>query len=301
MPSLPFRSGIPLFGCMPHHSSVSAKIPAAAVRSSGPGRSVGRRASAPPCMEANTVERWRIVGTAVCRAVLVAMLVTMTNVAAMAQPAPSVAPLQHHAINDPIAGFIAEASRRFGVPAAWIRVVMRAESAGDARAVSSAGAMGLMQIMPNTWAELRARYGLGADPFDARDNIHAGTAYLRELHDRYGAPGFLAAYHAGPGRYDDYLANSRPLPVETDAYLSEVIPAIDGVSPDDRLVATDPLAWTQAPLFVAGGQGGSAGEPASGQRPIDRTSSEGSTNSMSVLASRSDGLFVQRASRSRKP
>jgi hypothetical protein len=301
MPSLPFRSGIPLFGRMLHHSSVSAEIPAAAVRSSGLGRSVGRRVSAPPCMEASTVERWRIVGTAVCRTALVTMLVTMTNVAAMAQAATSVAPLQHHAINDPIADFIAEASRRFGVPAAWIRVVMRAESAGDARAVSSAGAMGLMQIMPNTWAELRARYGLGADPFDARDNIHAGAAYLRELHDRYGAPGFLAAYHAGPGRYDDHLANGRPLPVETDAYLAEVIPAIDAGSPDDRLVATDPLAWTQAPLFVARGRGGSAGEPASGQRPIDRTSSEGSSNSMAVLASRSDGLFVQRASRSRQP
>lgn len=301
MPSPPFQSGIPLFGCMPHHSSVSAEIPAAAVRSSGPGRSVGRRAGVPPWKEASTVERWRTVGTAACRAVLVATLVTMTNVAAMAQTAPSVALLQHHAINDSIAGFIAEGSRRFGMPAAWIRAVMRAESAGDARAVSSAGAMGLMQIMPNTWGELRARYGLGADPFDARDNIHAGAAYLRELHDRYGAPGFLAAYHAGPGRYDEYLANGRPLPVETDAYLAEVILAIDGVSRDDRLVATDPLAWTQAPLFVARGRGGSAGELASGQRPIDRTSSEGSTNSMSMLASRSVGLFVQRASRSRKP
>ena len=46
--------------------------------------------------------------------------------------------------------------------------------------------MGLMQIMPKTWAELRARYGLGADPFDPRDNILAGAAYIRELHDRYG-------------------------------------------------------------------------------------------------------------------
>ena len=57
-----------------------------------------------------------------------------------------------------------------------------------------------MQIMPATWGQLRARYGLGPDPFDVRDNIMAGAAYLRELHDRYGSPGFLAAYNAGPGR-----------------------------------------------------------------------------------------------------
>ena len=72
--------------------------------------------------------------------------------------------------------------------------------------------MGLMQIMPRTWAELRARYGLGADPYDPHDNILAGAAYIRELHDRYGAPGFLAAYNAGPGRYERHLATGRPLP-----------------------------------------------------------------------------------------
>ena len=75
---------------------------------------------------------------------------------------------------------------------------MQAESGGDARALSPKGAMGLMQIMPGTWAELRLRYGLGADPYDPHDNITAGAAYLREMHDRYGEPGFLAAYNAGP-------------------------------------------------------------------------------------------------------
>src|SRR5688572_12183654 len=99
---------------------------------------------------------------------------------------------------DPNAAFIAEAARRFGVPEHWIRAVMRVESAGDVRAISSAGAMGLMQIMPATWAELRARYGLGSNPYDPRDNIMAGAAYLREMYDRYGSPGFLAAYNAGP-------------------------------------------------------------------------------------------------------
>jgi soluble lytic murein transglycosylase-like protein len=75
--------------------------------------------------------------------------------------------------------------------------------------------MGLMQIMPETWATLRLRYGLGADPFDPHDNILAGAAYLRELHDRYGSPGFLAAYNAGPARYEDHLATGQPLPAET--------------------------------------------------------------------------------------
>ncbi len=51
---------------------------------------------------------------------------------------------------DPYGDYIAEASRRFGVPIAWIRAVMRAESAGDPRAISPKGAMGLMQIMPAT-------------------------------------------------------------------------------------------------------------------------------------------------------
>src|SRR3546814_17844195 len=94
---------------------------------------------------------------------------------------------------------------------------MRVESRGDVRAVSPKGAMGLMQLMPDTWASLRVRLGLGANPYDPRDNILAGAAYLREMHDRYGSPGFLAAYNAGPGRYEEALAG-RPLPAETRAY-----------------------------------------------------------------------------------
>src|SRR5208282_6593117 len=88
----------------------------------------------------------------------------------------------------PFNAFVTEASQRFGVPAAWIRAVMRAESFGAVHAISPKGAMGLMQIMPATWAGLRQRYRLGPDPYDAHDNIIAGAAYLSELHDRYGAP-----------------------------------------------------------------------------------------------------------------
>jgi soluble lytic murein transglycosylase-like protein len=101
-------------------------------------------------------------------------------------------------IRPPFSAFVTEASRRFSVPEHWIRAVMQVESNAKQRARSSKGAMGLMQIMPKTWTELHARYGLGADPYDPRDNILAGAAYIRELYDRYGVPGFLAAYNAGP-------------------------------------------------------------------------------------------------------
>lgn len=148
--------------------------------------------------------------------------------------------------------FVAQAAARFRIPERWIRVVMQAESAGNRRAVSRAGAMGLMQIMPATWAELRARHGLDDDPFDPRDNILAGAAYIRAMYDRFGAPGFLAAYNAGPGRYAQHLATGRPLPRETRAYLRSLAPLIDAslVSPpqgDGRPNVSD---WREAPLFV---------------------------------------------------
>ena len=56
------------------------------------------------------------------------------------------------------------------------------------------------------------RYGLGDDPYDPHNNILAGAAYIQEMYDRYGAPGFLAAYNAGPQRVDDYLAGASDLP-----------------------------------------------------------------------------------------
>ncbi len=120
-----------------------------------------------------------------------------------------------------------EASQRFGVPLDWIERVMRAESGGrtqrNGRPITSrAGAMGLMQIMPGTWTELRARLGLGADPHDPRNNILAGTFYLRLMYDRFGHPGLFGAYNAGPARYAASLAGGRPLPEETRAYLAQL-------------------------------------------------------------------------------
>lgn len=122
---------------------------------------------------------------------------------------------------------IAEASARFGVPVAWIERVMRAESGGHTmlggRPIRShAGAMGLMQLMPATWAAMRAAHGLGGNPHDPHDNILAGTAYLRAMYDRFGYPGLFAAYNAGPRRYAAHLATGRALPTETRAYLAQV-------------------------------------------------------------------------------
>ncbi len=121
---------------------------------------------------------------------------------------------------------IAAAAERFALPASWIRAVIDHESRGIPIATSPAGAMGLMQIMPSTWAALRSRYRLGDDPYQPRDNIAAGAAYMRELFDRYGAPGFLAAYSAGPERLDDYLLRGRPLPAETQLYVTSLTPTI---------------------------------------------------------------------------
>ena len=126
---------------------------------------------------------------------------------------------------------IDEAAYRFGIPAEWVRGVMSQESAGRTHQngypiVSSAGAMGLMQVMPATFAELRARYGLGPDPHDPRTNIMAGAAYLREMYDRYGPRYFLAGYNAGPARVDDHLRTGRALPYETRAYTASLMPAL---------------------------------------------------------------------------
>lgn len=122
---------------------------------------------------------------------------------------------------------IAEASRRFGVPQAWIAAVMKAESRGNTHLngrpiTSHAGAMGLMQLMPGTWAAMRRQHGLGDDPHDPRDNIMAGTAYLRAMHDRFGYPGLFAAYNAGPARYAEHLRTAKPLPAETRGYIQQL-------------------------------------------------------------------------------
>lgn len=141
--------------------------------------------------------------------------------------------------SDPLAPWvphIREASERFDVPEKWIRAVMLRESGGrsvvNGRVItSSAGAIGLMQVMPGTYALMRDQYGLGRDPSDPHDNIMAGTAYLRQMYDLFGAPGFLAAYNCGPACYASHLAGKQRLPRETKLYLAALTPVLRGVGP----------------------------------------------------------------------
>lgn len=189
-------------------------------------------------------------------------LAALPAVPAAAREQPVAAPAAH-----PYAPHVSEASQRFAIPEAWIWRVMHVESRGRSRAVSHAGAMGLMQIMPATWAMLTARYGLGSDPFDTRANIHAGAAYLRMMWDRYGNVSLmLAAYNAGPGRADAYAAGRRPLPAETVAYVAAIAPAIGAsgvasLAPAPTLTAP---SWRSASLFAERPVDDGAAQPGAG-------------------------------------
>ena len=156
---------------------------------------------------------------------------------------------------------VAKASRRFGVPVTWINAVMRVESGGRTMLsekmpmVSEKGAVGIMQVMPKTYAEMQTQHRLGPEPFDPNDNIQAGTAYLRWLKSKYAYPAIFAAYNAGPLRVDNLLAQGTPLPDDTRAYIDRIdgilngsggrdgttINAVKLTRPDGSLVLIDPL------------------------------------------------------------
>jgi soluble lytic murein transglycosylase-like protein len=143
-------------------------------------------------------------------------------------------------------GFIAAASTRFAVPATWIRAVMQVESGGDARATSPRGAMGLMQLMPGTLVWLSVRYGLGLDPFDASENILAGTAYLKEMHDRFGSAGFLVL--RGTNSTSQQVNHFRPKlsRLHRGGHAIARRRADEHAAVDGRRA----LPWREAPLFV---------------------------------------------------
>ena len=234
-------------------------------------------------------------------ALLLLVSVTAIGMPAAAHAQPASPAMQ--AVSDPYVGLIAEAARRFGIPAAWIRAIMRVESRGDHRAVSPKGAMGLMQLMPETWAALRARYGLGRDAFDPRDNILAGAAFLREMYDRYGSPGFLAAYNAGPGRYEDYRDRRRPLPPETIAYVAALVPFVGGDAIDGPVLAatSDPSSWTQAPLFIMRSASAEPVDHASNKQPSSKAPGVVAVRDLSAIAPQSNGLFVAVSAAGSKP
>lgn len=122
---------------------------------------------------------------------------------------------------------VAAASKRFDLPADLISAVIGVESGGDAKAVSNKGAQGVMQIMPATWHEVEGWFAaagtpLGTDAFEPKDNILAGTAYLKAQIDRFGLTNGIAAYNAGPKRVDAWISSGTALPTETKSYVAKV-------------------------------------------------------------------------------
>ena len=291
---------IPLFDRTQHHSSVRTNFATAVARSGGPGRPRGRRKCALPWTAVSTMAGFRLLrGAAYLSGVLLTVVLPFEALAGVESTVPGSHSSRASRVES-IATFVAEASRRFSIPAHWIRAIMQLESGGDERAISPKGALGLMQIMPRTWVELSVRYGLGIDPFDPRDNIMAGAAYLQEMHDRFGSPGFLAAYNAGPERYEHHLATGRPLPAETQAYVAALAPVSDPELRDGGTSIGSPVVpWRQSPLFV--------GRPES--LPVDRGSAPAlllkspsdvlSSASPSVLKPHAEGLFLSRSNQLR--
>ena len=171
------------------------------------------------------------------------------------QSSQSFAPTQYYPPpgppDDPWGPYINEAAARYNIPAQWIRAVMAQESGGEEQAVSPVGAMGLMQIMPDTYQQLSTENGLGADPFNPHDNILAGAAYISQMYATYGSPGFLAAYNAGPEALDSYLAGTSQLPAETVTYLADVTPNLGTDRP-----LSGPLA-----NYALASAAGTAGQP----------------------------------------
>lgn len=234
--------------------------------------------------------------TAVIAMIFVSQTLFCTPIA-YAEPAPHAAKsAAAHAI-DRFAPLIAEASQRFNVPAQWIFAVLHVESWGDVRAWSPMGAMGLMQIMPGTYVALRIRYGLGANPYDPRDNILAGAAYLNEMRERYGVPGFLAAYNAGPRRYEEHLQSGRPLPAETERYVAMLAPVIEAAEvADKKFVVANLDRWLRSLLFAVRPDSKLVVGQSSLAAPATSKPTAHSVVDLTSLVPRQGDLFVRRIS-----
>jgi len=124
-----------------------------------------------------------------------------------------------------IAPVIAAAATAQQLKPSLLRAVMRQESAFRPCAVSPKGAMGLMQLMPETVEQLHV-----ADPFDPAENAHAGAKYLKQLLDRFHGDLklALAAYNAGPARVED---NAVPAPPETQTYVQQILNELEKSDP----------------------------------------------------------------------
>ncbi len=300
--AISLRSVIPLFAKKPSHPFVPLDDRSAGARSGGQGRSkIG--ALRAPLTAASTLAGWCRSGESAPARLVIILLAGLLSgstipVIALAQPLPVVQPSSR----DPYGDHIAEAAQRFELPSAWIRAVMHVESDGDPRALSPKGAIGLMQIMPETWAALRVRYRLNDDPYDPHDNIVAGAAYIRELFDRYGSPEWIAAYNAGPGRYEEAL-KGRPLPPETRAYVAALAPIISGSETTGAVMiaSADPLSWTRAPLFIGQPLSKTTVPPVQSDEHKDDISQAITVRDLSAIVPQSGGLFVARADARQQP
>ncbi|MFG1295700.1 lytic transglycosylase domain-containing protein [Xanthobacter variabilis] len=296
------RSVIPLFAKKPSHPFVPLDDRSAGARSRGHGRSkIG--ALRAPLTAASTLAGWCRSGEgAPVRMAVILLSGLLYGVAIPAIALAQTKPVAHPSARDLYGDHIAEAAQRFELPAAWIRAVMRVESDGDPRATSPRGAIGLMQIMPETWAELRVRYRLGDDPYDPHDNIVAGAAYIRELFDRYGSPEWIAAYNAGPGRYEEAL-KGRPLPPETRAYVAALAPIISGGETTGAVMiaSADPLSWTRAPLFVVQPLSKAMVPPVLSDEHKDDIPQAVVMRDLSAIVPQSVSLFVARVGTGRQP
>jgi soluble lytic murein transglycosylase-like protein len=290
-------SAIPLFANKPSHPFNPLRRDIAVARIAGQGRP--RAGKALPLTGESTAAPWpKRAKRAILAVTILGLILPLSG-----SSAARLTPRHRHAASPSFAGrianYVADAAQRFAIPTSWIYAVMHVESQGARHAVSSKGAMGLMQIMPQTWADLRARYGLGPDPFEPHDNILAGTAYLREMHDRYGSPGDLAAYNAGPARYEDYRDRHRPLPPETTAYVAKLAPAI-GAEPLREARNDDPVAQffkAAAALFAAPAQAQSLIVQPVAQTQSRRGTLEAPVRDLTAITPRSTGLFIRLSSR----
>ncbi len=115
------------------------------------------------------------------------------------------------------ANMVAEAARKYEVDPKLLSAVAEAESGGDQSALSPAGAVGVMQLMPDTAASL------GVDPYDEKQNIEGGAKYLRQMLDSFGGDvrKAVAAYNAGPQAVHDY--GGVPPYRETQSYVNRVL------------------------------------------------------------------------------
>ena len=152
---------------------------------------------------------------------------------------------------------IKTASRRFGIAEDWIKAVMRMESGGHTKTAdghqitSPKGAMGLMQLMPETWRDMQRAYGLGNDPYDPHDNVMAGTAYLRWLYEKFGFPQMFAAYNAGPGTVALKTAGTRELPQETRNYVQGIARMLGSQPAGAQVSKSEPRLPVPAQITLA--------------------------------------------------